>query len=141
MRRWSLSLLFAILALLVVSLPATAGVTWCRTDPVVRLGNVEYSIVVSIPEQNLPQVNDALYFWFYSPHGTAQQTLMLDAGYNGFGEVVQYGYYLLPWHTMVLDVRHSGERFPVMVDVYRNGEHFRSVSGSSGWIALTLPLS
>jgi hypothetical protein len=141
MRRWSLSLLFAMLALLVVSLPATAGVTWCRTDPVVRLGNVEYSIVVSIPEQNLPQVNDALYFWFYSPYGAAQQTLMLDAGYNGFGEVVQYGYYLLPWHTMVLDVRHSGERFPVMVDVYRNGEYFRSVSGSSDWIVLTLPLS
>jgi hypothetical protein len=141
MRRWPMALLVAMLAMLMASPLATAGVTWCRSDPIVRLGNVEYSIVVSLPEQNLPQIDDALRFWFFSPYGTTQQTLSLDAGFNGLGEVVRYGSYLRPWHTMILDVRHTGERFPVMVDVYQNGTHFRSVSGSSGLIVLTLPLS
>src|SRR5687768_6707238 len=86
MRRLILSASFGLLATLILAVPALAGVTWCRADPIVRLGADEYQIIVSVPDANVGQIDDALYFKFTSPYGTVQETLFLDAGFNGEGE-------------------------------------------------------
>jgi len=118
-----------------------AGVTWCRADPIVRLGADEYQIIVSVPDANVGQIDDALYFKFTSPYGTVQETLFLDAGFNGEGEQVEYGYDGGTRHKLVLDVKHSGDKFPVLVEIYRNGQFFTSVTGTSDLIKVDLPAS
>ena len=140
MRRLLASIPLGLLALLLFAMPVGAGVSWCRADPIVRLGDDVYQIIVSVPEHNVKQIDDQLLFEVYSPKSVAQELLYLDAGFNGHGERVDFKRHSKQQHTINLDVKHNDDKFPVLVEVYRNGELYQTVEGTSDVIWMHLPL-
>ncbi len=136
--------LLGLLAVLVFALPVGAGISWCRADPIVRLGQTEYQIIVAVPEQNVPQVAGSLDFVFASPKGTSQEVLFLDSGFNGYGETVRFmTFESQAWdsssHRMALSFKSTGQSFPIQVEVYKNGKLATVFTGTSNGIKVTLP--
>lgn len=91
MRKWMVSLSLAMLAVLVLTMPAAAGRKWCARDPIVALNGHEMQMWVGIPEEYVSLVTGAVEVRISVPSGVNTQTLFLDAGFNGFGEKVTYG--------------------------------------------------
>jgi hypothetical protein len=90
MRRISISLTLVLLALLVLATPALASRKWCAQDPIVRLNGADVGIWVSIPEEYVSLVNGAIEVKVFTPKGVSQQLIYLDAGFNGYGEVLTF---------------------------------------------------
>ncbi len=133
-----LSAVLPMLALLVLVLPAHAAL-WCKTDPVVVLDGVVYQVLVSVSEENVPQVNGALDLDIYSAIGTVREVAYTDLGYNGHGESVAFkdsGY--IDKHIFKLSVPSSGSSFPVQVEIYRNGVYAGIYTGSSGGMSVNV---
>lgn len=129
----------SLLALILLSAPALAGVSWCRADPIVLLDGVKYQIIVSVPEQNVQQIDDALLFKFTTRSGSTNEVLFLDAGFNGHGEEVEFESHRSVVARMYLDVKHNGDKFPVVVDIYKNGQLAKTVEGTSDTVITALP--
>jgi hypothetical protein len=87
------ALVLALLAALLAVTPAGAGVSWCRADPIVRLDGTEVQILVAVPEQYVALVNGPIDVEVYTPRWVTQELVMTDAGFNGYGETVQFGSY------------------------------------------------
>jgi hypothetical protein len=77
-----------LLAVLLLVMPAAAGVTWCRADPIVELGGTEVQVWVAMDEQYEHLVTGPIRVTFYSPNKISKKTTFLDAGFNGYGEEV-----------------------------------------------------
>lgn len=149
MKRFATAATLGVLAMLILVLPGAAAWRWCITDPIVRLGNDEYQVLVSVPEEFVPQVNGPLYFEIYSPRVFEQELLFVDAGYNGHGETVVFKRHARLHHTFYLKVPNSASDddddddengFPVLVEIYKNGTLIKSTTGTSDGIWMHVPL-
>ena len=90
MRRFTLSLLSSLLAVLVLALPAQAGEAWCMADPIVKLDGTQVQILVAIPESAESLVNGPIHAEITTPQGTTREIVFLDTGFNGYGETVAF---------------------------------------------------
>jgi hypothetical protein len=79
-----------LLALLVLVMPAAAGVSWCRADPIVELNGTSVQVWVAVGEEHEHLVSGPIQVTVYTPDRVRTRTTFLDSGFNGFGEVVQF---------------------------------------------------
>jgi hypothetical protein len=132
---------FAAILLLVVAAPVGAGRSWCRADPIVRLGGTEYQIIISVPEENLKQIDGALRFEIYSPVGTEQELLFVDSGFNGHGEEVAFKETSsIATHMFYLDVPQNDRDFLVLMDVFVDGKLISTARGTSMEMIVPIPI-
>lgn len=89
-RRLSAATILGPLALLVLTIPALAGVTWCRADPIVRLNGTEVQIWVAVPAEYASLVNGPVDVRIKTPRSVDTELIMTDAGFNGHGETVRF---------------------------------------------------
>ena len=96
MRRLLIAIVPALLVLMLTAMPATAGVQWCRTDPIINFGGSEHfagteiNLWVSIPEQYESLVNGPVEFTVYVPSDVSREVVYMDPGFNGHGETVAF---------------------------------------------------
>jgi hypothetical protein len=90
MRRLAWSLAIAATAVLILVTPATAGVSWCRADPIVLLNGAEVQIWVAIPEEYERLVTGPALVTISTPPTVDTEVVHLDAGFNGHGEEVVF---------------------------------------------------
>ncbi len=90
MRHPLLSALSAILAVLVLVLPASAGYTWCKSDPVISLDGTLVDITVAVPLEYVPAVNGPINIEVKTPKTVQRELVLSDLGYNGHGVVVVF---------------------------------------------------
>ena len=130
----------ALIALLVVAGGSLAS-GWCRADPIVRLGDTEYQILVAVPNENQHQVDGELLFEIYSPEDSEQELLFIDAGFNGYGEKVVFKRHEAEdYHMVYLDVPKNGDDFPVIVEVFVDGELIIEQLGDSDVMWVQIPI-
>ncbi len=77
-----------LLAVLLLVMPATAGVTWCRADPIVELGGTEVQVWVAMDAEYEHLVTGPIRVTFFSPSKVSKETTFLDPGFNDHGEEV-----------------------------------------------------
>jgi hypothetical protein len=80
----------SLLALLLLAMPASAGVTWCRADPWVELNGVEVRIWVMIPAEYEKLVTGPIRVTVYAPNKVSKEITFLDEGFLGHGEEVRF---------------------------------------------------
>lgn len=78
----------SLLVALLLAMPAAAGVTWCRADPIVELGGTEVQVWVAMDAQYEHLVTGPIQVTFASPNMVSKKTTFLDSGFNGYGEEV-----------------------------------------------------
>jgi hypothetical protein len=91
MRRLVSAGLLSLLTMLLLLVPAEAGVMWCARDPIVTIDGTQVQVWVAIPEAYTPYVKDAVHVRFKTVKGLSRQLLYTDAGFNGHGERVDWG--------------------------------------------------
>jgi hypothetical protein len=90
-RRFSSILALGLLALMVFAAPASAGVSWCRSDPIVRIQGYTAQILVGVPAQYVSLVDGPIDVRIDIPSTFSREVVMTDAGFNGYGERVRWG--------------------------------------------------
>jgi hypothetical protein len=80
-----------LLATLILAMPAFAGVSWCRADPIVRIHGYQIQMLVGVPEGYEQYVNGPISFKIDTPPGIERTVVMTDSGFNGYGETVSWG--------------------------------------------------
>lgn len=88
MRRIVSAVTLGLLAMLVLTMPVTAGVTWCRSDPIVRFNGTDVQVLVGVPLEYVPYVNGPVEVKFLVPRDVTREVIFIDAGFNGHGEKV-----------------------------------------------------
>jgi hypothetical protein len=88
MRRIVAKLAIVLFALVSWVAPASAGMTWCKSDPVVTLNNAIVDVSVAIPLEYVPLVNGPVQYEIQTPVFTKRQVILNDVGYNGHGSKV-----------------------------------------------------
>ena len=78
---------------LLTATPASAGISWCRTDPVIDVNGRRVHIYVlgespTILDQTLG-AKGPTDVTVYAPPGTTAQLTAMDSGFNGYGYKVQ----------------------------------------------------
>lgn len=81
----------AILATLVLVMPAAAGISWCRADPIVRLEGVRVQILIDIPIEYEKLVTGPTHVEIDTSRSINRRLLATDSGFNGWGETVEFG--------------------------------------------------
>lgn len=141
MKRLLTSSSLGLLMLLLVAMPVVAGRAWCARDPIVTLDGVEYQLIVSVPEENVPQVNGPLMFEFYSPKGTDTDLVFMDDGFNGYGERIDFKEHDREFaHTFFIGVPRTGSDFDVLVDIYKDGTLIHSEMGTTQGMTTSVPI-
>jgi hypothetical protein len=90
-RQFLAALVCGLLATIVLTMPAMAGVTWCRADPIVRVHGYEIQMWVGVPEGYEQYVNGPISFKIDTPPGIERKVIFTDEGFNGYGETVTWG--------------------------------------------------
>ena len=90
MKRLAGSMTLALVALVLLVAPVSAGRQWCAKDPVVSLNGTAVQILVAVPEEYLPAVNGPIDVRIALPNEVAREVVFLDAGFNGHGETVSF---------------------------------------------------
>ncbi len=90
MRRYAAIHLLPLLALLALTLPAHAGLTWCKSDPVVSLDGTLVDITVGIPLEYVPLVKGPTRIEIQTPESVARRLIASGPGYNGYPEEVVF---------------------------------------------------
>jgi hypothetical protein len=85
------ALVCGLLAALVLTMPASAGVSWCRADPIVRIQGYDVQMWVGVPAGYEQYVTGPISFRIETPPGYDRKVVMTDSGFNGYGEVVTWG--------------------------------------------------
>jgi len=125
-RRYLTAGVLGLLALLVFAMPAGAGVSWCRADPIVDLNGKRVQIWVAIPEQYTKKVTGPIEVEINVPNSVKRKLVFTDAGFNGYGEKVTFttnNGTLMPggsfWMTFAIRVPMNGfwQNVPVEVEV------------------------
>ncbi len=88
MKRFVIGTLVPLLAILSLTLPANAGLMWCKTDPVITLNNTIVDITTSIPLEYVPLVNGPVTYEVRTPKDTERHLILNDAGFGSGSEVV-----------------------------------------------------
>lgn len=141
MRRFVVAASIALLVIMSIGSTVSAARGWCARDPIVELDGVEYQLIVSIPWENVPQVNGELLFEFSSPKGTQRELIFEDEGFNGYGERIEFkDGAAANAHTFFMKIQRTGSDFPALLDVYRNGTLIASKLGDSNGISITVPI-
>jgi hypothetical protein len=91
MKRFAMSALLTLVALLAITNGADAGLGWCRRDPIVVLNGVRVQILVAIPQEYEWNVTGPIQVVVSTPPGVSRQLVSTDAGFNGLGEQVYWG--------------------------------------------------
>jgi hypothetical protein len=131
-RRYLSATILGLVALFVFAVPAGAGVSWCRADPIVELNGKRVQIWVAVPEQYVDKVTGPIDVQINVPSSVSRELIFTDAGFNGYGEKVTFttnGGGLMPdgsfWMTVIVRVPMNGfwQSVPVQVEVvHPNGE-------------------
>jgi hypothetical protein len=137
-RRHVTAVVLGLLALLVFAVPANAGVSWCRADPIVELNGKRVQIWVAVPEHFVDKVTGPIEVQIYVPSSVSREVVLLDAGFNGYGETVTFtnSGALLPggsfYMTIVVKVPTAGywHRIPVQVEVVHPDGNTQYFNGS-----------
>lgn len=137
-KRLSAALLMGLLALILTAVPALAGVTWCRADPIVKLNGEEVQIWVAVPKEYASKVTGPIDITITVPRNVSTKVLLLDAGFNGYGEKVKFvkSGSMLPGGiipmTVVARVPMKGVRatVPVQMEIIHNGQASQFFYGS-----------
>ena len=79
-------LVIPLLAALVLSTPAGAALRLCKADPIVGLNGQRVQVLVAIPEEYVPLVNNPTRVEIKTPQQVTRELLFLDSGFNGMGE-------------------------------------------------------
>jgi hypothetical protein len=141
-RKLSASLCLVLLALVIFAAAASAGVTWCRSDPIVELNGKRVQIWVAVPEQYASQVSGPIQIEINAPAVVNRQLLLTDAGFNGQGESVSFttnNGTLLPdgsfYMTFIIQVPMNGvyTTVPVHIEVV-NPDGSKSYYSGSQWV-------
>src|SRR5215207_8186846 len=91
MRTVGVAGVLGLLAIMCAVSPASAGWTWCQSDPVVRLNGHAVQLLVAIPEPYVALVTGPVEVTVKTPAGVSQVLVGTDAGFNGYGEQVTFG--------------------------------------------------
>jgi hypothetical protein len=89
-RRATPALALGMFAALLLAVPALAGRTWCRSDPVVLLDGAPLQVEILVPAEYVSAVDGSVEVTIATPAGVERETIFTDAGFNGLGEVVVY---------------------------------------------------
>jgi hypothetical protein len=123
-RRWMVGFLLGLSAMLFVVMPASAGVMWCRTDPVVSLNYKQVQVLVAVPDQYKDAVSGPVQVQIDVPSVVRTRLISTDSGYNGYGEKVTFttnNGSLMPdksfYSTVVVQVPMNGVYTSVQVQV------------------------
>jgi hypothetical protein len=109
LRRFAIAPLIALLALLIVAAPASAGVAWCSRDPVLKVNGQVVDVLVSSYTGMTASANGPLRLTVTVPSGVSASVIASD---NGFG----YGYTISVKTSTTLKA--SSTSIPVRVEVY-----------------------
>lgn len=90
MRRYAAIHLISLLTLLALTLPAHAGLTWCKSDPVVSLDGTLVDITVGIPLEYAPLVKGPTRIEIQTPESVARRLIVSGPGFNGYPEEVVF---------------------------------------------------
>lgn len=90
MKRRCLSAILALSALLELAFPASAGLSWCKTDPIVTISGTAVQILVSLPQEYTQYVDGAIKVNLTTTKGVDRRVIITDSGYNGNGETVNW---------------------------------------------------
>ncbi|MDQ3855182.1 MAG: hypothetical protein M3281_02150 [Chloroflexota bacterium] len=90
MRQLSASILITVIASLMLLPPASAALTWCKRDPIVRLNGTEVQILVGVPRQYESLVNGPVDVEVRTPRSVRREVVLKDSGFNGYGETVTF---------------------------------------------------
>jgi hypothetical protein len=82
--------MLGLLAMLVAALPANAGVTWCRADPIIEVQGHRVQILVGVPEGYEQYVTGPIHSKIETPSWMTRKLIFTDAGFNGHGETVEW---------------------------------------------------
>jgi hypothetical protein len=86
-RRTLVPLALVVAVLICASPRVSAGIAWCKTDPIVAVGDESVNIYVSAPETILGAATGPTDVVVYVPVGSATEVLFTDPGF-GYGETV-----------------------------------------------------
>jgi len=90
MRKLLSATTLALLALLLLIVPAVAGKMWCQRDPIVRLNGRDVQILIAVPQDYAALVNGAVQVQVETPAGVSRELIYTDQGFNGYGEEVRF---------------------------------------------------
>ena len=86
-RRTLMPLVLVFAVLCCASPGVSAGIAWCKTDPIVAIGDEVVNIYVSAPEEILQYATGPTDVVVYVPVGVAAEVVYTDPGF-GYGETV-----------------------------------------------------
>lgn len=108
LRRLALATTFGVLALLLVVMPASAGLVWCQGDPIVSLNGTQVQIIMAIPAEDQSRVTGPIHVEIGTPASVNRRLISTDSGFNNHGEKVTF---------RDIDGGQTGSTFPVTVSV------------------------
>ncbi|HEX5165511.1 MAG TPA: hypothetical protein VFV93_08960 [Thermomicrobiales bacterium] len=97
-----------LLALMLLVMPAAAGVSWCRADPIVELNGTPIQVWVAVSAEHEHLVSGPIQVMVFTSDEVDTNTTYLDDGFNGYGEEVTFR--RRNW-------KHNDESFPVEIKV------------------------
>lgn len=89
MRRTTMALVLGLLAMLVLTMPAAAGVSWCRTDPVIEVNGRKAHIYISKDANYKAAITGPTVLVVHVPKGSSYRLIEADNGF-GFGYAVTF---------------------------------------------------
>ncbi|MDQ3327286.1 MAG: hypothetical protein M3506_02015 [Chloroflexota bacterium] len=153
MKRFPVAALICLLAVLFTSVPADAGVVWCKRDPIVLLDGTTVQILVGIPKQYVPLVNGPVDVRIWHPRSVDHTLLFTDTGFNRHGETVRFGALTgRPWYTGAFETRIQvvvpmdsaqidPQSVPVQVTVIPSNSATEVAYGAAAWTQMTLAIT
>ena len=90
MTRRFFSAFLPLLAILLLSVPAQAGLGWCRSDPILTLDGKQVQVLVYIPGEYEPLVDNPTRVEIKTPQQVSRKLIMTDAGLNNKGYDVSF---------------------------------------------------
>lgn len=144
LKRLSLATMFGILALLLVAMPASAGLVWCQGDPTVSLNGTTVQIMIAIPLDDQPLVTGPVHVVIGTPASVSRRVLLTDAGFNNHGEQISFqdiesgkSGSVFPADVSVsipVDASHpGGANIPVTMTISTTGKDPLVVKGTAAW--------
>lgn len=82
------STLIPLMAILLLALPANATLSWCKSDPVVKLRGAYVDIQAEIPFEYMPLVYGPTRYEIKTPRSVSRQLIVKGVGFKGDGEDV-----------------------------------------------------
>jgi len=82
--------LLVLLVLLATAHPVTAGVLWCKSDPIISLNGTLVDVTVDIPLDKVPLVIGPVAYTIQTPASVVRSVVLSDPGFNAKGITVRF---------------------------------------------------